>query len=84
MQTAHARTTEAAGLATRMANHFGHKCEIERLDDRTRIHTRFGVIELVPSDAALHVTADNAKVAEIAASHLERFAREPLELAWEG
>ena len=84
MQTAHARTTEATGLTTRMANHFGHKCDVERLGDRTRIHTRFGVIELVPRDDDLYVSAENEKVAEIAASHLERFAREPLELAWEG
>ena len=83
MHTAHTRTTEAAGLTTRMANHFGHKCDVERLGNRTRIHTRFGVIELVPSDAELHVTADNAKVAEIAASHLERFARERFELTWD-
>ena len=41
------------------------------------------MIELVPSDDELHVTADNAQVAEIAASHLERFARAPFELAWD-
>ena len=83
MQTGRAGTGEAAGLATRMANHFGHKCEVERLDDRTRIHTRFGVIELVVHDGELEVSADDAKVADIAQSHLERFAREPFELIWD-
>jgi hypothetical protein len=75
-------TIEAAGLATRMANHFGHKCEVERDGDTTKLHTRVGLIELVVGDGRLDVHADGDEAARVAQSHLERFAREPFELRW--
>jgi hypothetical protein len=85
-----ARTGEAAGLATRTARHFAHKVPVTKRDGATAIETRYGVavlraegdllaIELEPVD-------DDAlpRLRAVIEEHLQRFAREPLAIAWAG
>lgn len=71
----------------RMANHFGHKVEVERDGPVTRIHTRFGAIELEPAGGELLLRLsgdDEAKLEEVALAHLGRFARgAPVEPVWD-
>jgi hypothetical protein len=82
-------TPEAAGLAIRMEKHFGHKVAVERRDDAVHVETRFGRFELEPRDGALDVRLqpnndeDAPRLQEVVASHLERFARTPIEVTWE-
>ena len=82
-------TPEAGALALRMAKHFGHKVDVRVDNGVTRVAIPAGRFELEPSDGTLVVRAEAddevglARVEEVAASHLARFARETdLELAW--
>ena len=81
-------TPEAAGLATRMEKHFGHKVEVERRDGVVHVQTRFGGFELEPREGELEVRLEPAsaeslpRLQEVVANHLERFARTPIEIAW--
>jgi hypothetical protein len=71
-----------------MANHFGHKVQVERDDSGVRIFTRFGKIDLQPGDGVLVVVLEPARedelaeLRDVALRHLERFAREPFEVTW--
>ena len=82
-------TRDAHGLANRMANHFGHKVRVEREEDEVRISLPTGAASLRVEDAVLTLAAraDDepalARVEEVVASHLVRFARgEPIEVSW--
>ncbi len=86
---AEVRSEEAEALALRMGKHFGHKVLVETEGAVTRVHTRFGPFELEPASDVLRVRAtaadtdELARLEELIASHLARFARgEELELAW--
>jgi uncharacterized protein len=82
-------TPEADGLVLRMEKHFGHKVDVERRDGVVHVTTRFGRFELEPREGALAVRLHAAdpdqlpQLQEVVASHLERFARTPIDIAWE-
>ena len=83
------RSQDAAGIATRMAKHFGHKVEVETNGDATLIRLPTGECELVPNGAQLEVAvaaedgAGLARVQEVISSHLVRFARgEAIDVRW--
>jgi hypothetical protein len=83
------RSEQAEALALRMEKHFAHKVRVEHEGAVTRVHTRIGPFELEPADGVLHLRASAgggealARLQEVVASHLARFARgEELEVAW--
>lgn len=83
------RTPEPEALALRMRKHFGHKVEVEVEGPVSRVRIPAGTFELEPDDGCLAVRADAedeeklARVKDVVASHLARFARgAPLELEW--
>lgn len=82
------RTTEGAALVGRTAKHFAHKVPVTTLDGQASIETRFGRAELTASDdgIAIALTPIDAEsgdqLRDVIASHLTRFAREPLEITW--
>ena len=82
------RTPEARGLAMRMEKHFGHKVAVERRDGVVRVTIPPGRFELEPGDDELEVRLEPAGAAqlprlqEVVTTHLERFARSPIEIVW--
>ena len=74
-------TPEPDAVALRMRKHFAHKVEVELDGSVSRIRIPAGDIELEPADGGLAVRAEAgdeerlARVQEVAASHLGRFAR---------
>jgi hypothetical protein len=84
----YAKTREGAALVARTARHFAHKVPVTEASGRTSIRTRFGLAELAASErgVSIELVADDAQACEslrdVIADHLERFAREPLELTW--
>jgi hypothetical protein len=88
MSSAFARTDEAAALTARTARHFAHKVPVRREQDATRIETRFGVILLRPVADGIEVelsprgTEADGALRNVFVTHLERFARTPLEIEW--
>ena len=87
--SARVETPDAAGLAVRMANHFGHKVPVERSEGEVRIELPTAVARIsVQADAlALRVEADEeaglARGEQVVASHLERFVRgAPVTVSW--
>ena len=83
------RTTEGAALVGRTAKHFEHKVPVTTSDGRTSIETRFGRADLTASDDGIAIAlapiddAESAdKLRDVIESHLQRFAREPLEISW--
>ncbi len=83
------RSRQANALALRMGKHFAHKVPVEASDAVTRVHTRFGPFELEAAGEVLRVraSADDAetlaRLEDVVASHLGRFARgEALEVSW--
>ena len=89
ISSARVATREANGLAIRMANHFGHKVPVERDENEVRISLPTGGVSLRVEEGglALEARADDepglARVEEVVASHLVRFARgEPIEVSW--
>ncbi len=87
--SAEVRSRQANALALRMGKHFAHKVPVETGDGLTRVHTRFGPFELEAAGDVLRVrgSAEDvealARLEDVVASHLERFARgEALEVSW--
>jgi hypothetical protein len=83
------RTSQADGLATRMAKHFGHKVPVTTEAGVTRVETRFGRFELEPNGGVLEVRLEPVdreglpRLREVVESHLQRFARgEELLFEW--
>jgi hypothetical protein len=85
---AFARTDEAAALTARTARHFAHKVPVQTEQGATRIETRFGVIALRPVEDGIEVQLSaqpaeaDAELRNVFVSHLERFARTPLQIEW--
>ena len=81
-------TPEAQGLATRMEKHFGHKVAVERRDGVVHVTIAAGVFELEPREHELEVRLHPAgadrlpRLQEVVTTHLERFARSPIEIVW--
>lgn len=82
-------TPKAAGYATQLGKHFGHKIPVETEGGETRIRFGFGLGLAIAEGDRLRLVAeaesddDARKVAGILGSHLERFAfRENLSVAW--
>jgi uncharacterized protein len=73
----------------RMEKHFGHKVEVERRDGVVHVATRFGAFELEPREGVLEIRLeptsreDLPRLQDVVASHLRRFARAPIDIAWE-
>lgn len=87
--TAILRSDEAGALALRMRKHFAHKVPVETLEGVERVTIAAGEFELEPRDGELvihavsHDPAGLARVQEVVASHLARFARDGgRELEW--
>jgi hypothetical protein len=87
--TATVPTPEAAALALRMRQHFGHKVPVELQGEVSRVRISAGEFELEPRGDSLAVRATAvddvglARVREVVGSHLARFARETdVELKW--
>jgi hypothetical protein len=83
------RTSQADGLAIRMAAHFDHKVPVSTEAGVTRVETRFGRVELEPGGAVLEVRLDPVdrealpRLREVVETHLQRFARgESLAFEW--
>ena len=82
-------TPEAEGLALRLEKHFGHKVDVERRDGVVCVAIGAGRFELEPGEGALEVRLEPAapdrlpRLQEVVATHLERFARTPIEIVWE-
>jgi hypothetical protein len=80
-------SSEPDALALRMAKHFAHKVDVAHEAGVTRIETRFGRIDLEPAGDVLLLRLDGedeAKLREVALSHLERFARgAPVDVSWD-
>ncbi len=81
---------QPARLARAMGRHFGHKVPVETSERSTVVRLAAGAFELVVAERALivHATADRpddlARVEEVAANHLVRFARpERIEVAYQ-
>ena len=74
-------TPEPDAVALRMRKHFAHKVDVELDGSVSRIRIPAGRLELEPADGGLAVRAEAddeerlARVQEVAASHLARFAR---------
>jgi hypothetical protein len=85
---AFARTDEAAALTARTARHFAHKVTVRNEQSATRIETRFGVILLRPVADGIEVELSaqtieaDGDLRNVFVSHLERFARTPLQIEW--
>ena len=81
-------TADANGLATRMEKHFGHKVEVERRGGVVHVTIPAGRFELEPREDELEVRLDPAGAAqlprlqEVVTTHLQRFARSPIEVVW--
>ena len=75
-------------LARQMARHFGHKVEVREVAGRQIVTIPAGVFELEPRGEVLAVTIDapdeasRARVEEVCADHLERFAHASLAIDW--
>ncbi len=88
MTAGFARTTEGEALVARTAKHFAHKVVVETEGAATVIRTRFGAAGLQPQpegvaiDLRSETDAEAERLREVIASHLERFARSPLEIEW--
>jgi hypothetical protein len=71
-----------------MARHFGHKVEVTEVAGRQIVEIPAGVFTLEPRDGALEITVDapdeasRARVEEVCADHLERFAHASLAIDW--
>jgi hypothetical protein len=83
-----ATTTEATALVRRTARHFAHKVPVRDDGTTTKIDTRFGACALRPSPTGIEITLDAAdadselRLQKVIQSHLERFARAPLNVDW--
>jgi hypothetical protein len=83
-----ATTTEGAALLARTAKHFAHKVPVTASEGHASIETRFGRAELTSTQdgIAIALTPRDAESADalrdVIASHLTRFAREPLDIRW--
>ncbi|MFO1070632.1 MAG: DUF2218 domain-containing protein [Geminicoccaceae bacterium] len=82
-------TAHAARYLAQLCKHFAHKVPAEFADGRGRIAFPIGTCELTagPERLTLSVAAADAdqlaRLQEVVARHLERFAfREPLAIAW--
>jgi uncharacterized protein len=79
---------EADRLARQMARHFGHKVAVTEADGRWRVEIPAGSVELEPAGGLLLAQAEAAdaaglaRVEEVCADHLVRFAHEPLAIEW--
>lgn len=75
-------------LVAQMARHFGHKVEVEHFGDRTVVRIGAGSFELRPEGPVLRARARAegvealARVQEVCADHLRRFAHAPLAITW--
>jgi hypothetical protein len=75
-------------LARQMARHFAHKVDVAERDGRHVVTIEAGVFELAPDAGVLRVhveavdEARRARVEEVCADHLRRFARAPLPISW--
>lgn len=83
------RTDKAKRYLGTLCKHFGHKVPVQLDGDRGQIELPFGQCNLAASDDALQIDVsaetkpDLDKVAQVIASHLERFAfRENPEFEW--
>jgi hypothetical protein len=83
-----AKTSEATALIARTARHFAHKVPVETSDGYASIETRFGRAELEArgGGVAIVLAADDTdsleSLREVIETHLVRFARAPIEIAW--
>lgn len=82
-------TGNASGYLQRLCKHFGHKLEVEFTPETGSIAFEFGRAALRAGPDGLTMTAlagneeDLARLREVLASHLERFAfREELKVDW--
>ena len=82
-------TPKAAAYAAQLGKHFGHKIEVDHLEDAIVFHFAFGTGRADVDGDLLTLTASAAtaeqmhKLAQVLGSHLERFAfRENLQLGW--
>jgi len=87
--TAEISTAKASGYLQQICKHFGHKIEVEFDANKGKIAFPFGHAELAAELDALTLNAsagnedDLAKLKQVLASHLERFAfRESFEITW--
>lgn len=83
------KTEQAQRYLGTLCKHFGHKVPVELVGNTGRIELPFGQCELSANDDALDMKvsaetkADLDKVAQVIASHLERFAfRENPQIEW--
>ena len=83
------RTAKASGYLQQMCKHFGHKLESEFTPETGWIQFAFGRAELLAGADELTMKAtaeqdeDLARLQNVLASHLERFAfREDLTIDW--
>ena len=75
-------------MVARTAKHFAHKVPVTTSAGHASIATRFGRAELTATTDGIAIvlvpggddTADALR--EVIASHLTRFAREPLQILW--
>jgi hypothetical protein len=71
-----------------MEKHFGHKVDVERRDGVVHVHIPAGRFELEPRGDVLAVTVNapdapsRARVEQVCADHLERFAHASLTIDW--
>jgi hypothetical protein len=84
------RTSEPDALALRMRNHFAHKVPVEVEGAVSRVRLPSGEFELVAHEGSIAVRALSpdaeglARVREVVASHLARFARaEEVAVVWD-
>jgi hypothetical protein len=72
-----------------MENHFGHKVAVERRSGVVHVWIPAGEFELEATEGTLEIRltpaspGDLPRLQEVVSTHLERFARTPLELVWD-
>jgi len=88
--TADFPTTRGPQLLATMSRHFGHKIDVDMLDDRSSFRFEMGEAEIETTAEGLRLTADASdegglqRTCEVLESHLLRFAHreDPQPLRW--
>jgi hypothetical protein len=87
--SANIETAQAVRYMKQLCRHFSHRLPVTFDDERGRIQFDFGVCDLVAGEGVLTLRASadddegRARVEEVIARHLERFAhRDPFAVRW--
>ena len=82
-------TANAVSYLRQLCRHWSHKFSVEFDDTHGKIHLPKGIVQLMPSPAALSVylevpaAEDQERMEQVVAEHLQRFGfRETLEFRW--